>query len=216
MRRLLGFAVVFLTVCTQEPAVVPPAPVELVAPPAPLEAEVDPSTEEPLREVAVYYFHPHLEGMRLQTRYIFPHPNLAEQVKQVIDHLTIPPEQDQGSAIWPPDTYVREAYLLGDRTVVVDFDEGFLNRLSVGTVREEFMVCALVNSILQNFPDYDRVHILVQGTVRESLLGHVDIESALGLIHSSYIIPPEATPEEEVLVEDLKKRDNEDREPTKN
>ena len=153
--------------------------------------------------VTIYYHHPIVDGVVPREKKIFRHLNLADQVKQVIDHLTIAPEDGYGIPIWPEDTYVRELYMLRDGMVVIDFDEVFLDRIAAGANREVFLVYSLVNSILDNFPSFNKVQILIHGTVRETFLGHIDIEQPLERNFQLYTVVPDVREEDSLIEEDL-------------
>ena len=154
-----------------------------------------------IREVKIYYSHPQLTGLIAQPKNIFESDKEVNHIKQVIDHLTIPPEDNYGEPIWPPNTYVREVYTLGDGTLVIDFSSSFTENIQASVLEEDFMVFSLVQSLLENFTQYSRVHILVDGQVQETFLGHVDIEFPLGLRKNPLTIVPD--PIEEIIVEDL-------------
>ena len=158
--------------------------------------------------VTVYYRHPLIQAMLPRSRDIFRHADPAVRIKQVIDQLTMVPDDGYGQPIWPADTHVREIYLLEGKAVVVDLYGDFLEEIYVGAAREELMVYSLVNSILDNFDGYQHVFLLVDGEVRESLLGHIDIETPLLRSKVNSVIPDE--PEEDQLREvDLLKEQEE-------
>ncbi len=164
----------------------------------------DENTEEDrIRSVEVYYRHPFIEGIVPVKKEIFKTSNKADLIKQVIDHLTIPPDPEEGFTLWPENTHVREVYTLPDGTVVVDFDGRFIESIRVSVWDEDFMITSLVNSIVENFPEYDKVRILVHGSVQETLLGHIDIEFPLVHRNSIYTIVPTPEVADEVIIEDL-------------
>lgn len=188
--------------CNQspEPTSVPEPVTETVPPP---ELPKAGEAEENLQTVLVYYRHPHLEALVPLERKIFRLSNPTDQVKQVIEQLTIPPDTEQGMPIWPGSTYVREIFLMGNGTVVVDFHEDFVAGLNAGTSTESFLIYSLVESILENFPKYDKVQLLVQGRAQETLLGHIDTEFPLSRSNHVYIIVPEVWEEDQITEEEL-------------
>lgn len=182
-----------------------PLPVDPQTTPQPQrQALPDENAEDDLvRKVAVYYGHPIVPGVVPVEKEVFKTEKKADLIKQVIDHLTIAPSPEDGYTLWPDNTYVREVYTLTDGTVVVDFDERFIDNLFVSVRDEDFMITSLVNSIVSNFPEYDKVRILVQGEVRETFLGHVDIEFPLAMRNSIYTIVPTPHIPDEIVVEPL-------------
>ncbi len=191
----------FLASCITPPSQPPPRAAEQQD----LEFDTpnEPKNPPKTRQVRIYFGHPRLEGIVPLRRQILVHPKASERVKQVVDHLTIPPASTEGFPLWPENTHVREIYTLIDGTVVVDFDEGFTSGLFAGATEEELMIVCLVNSILESFPEYKRVWILKHGRVTETFLGHVDIEKPLKHRQHPYVIIPEGNPDNEIIIESL-------------
>lgn len=131
------------------------------------------------------------------------HPEPSVMAKHLIDLLSIPPADSNYEPIWPSNTYVRELFLLPDGNIVVDFDQGFVNSLSIGTSLEEQMVVSLVLTLLENFEAYQSVRILVNGQPQETFLGHVDIEKQLNRTTKLYTVALVKKEEPEIIVEDL-------------
>ncbi len=182
----------------------PPIPAGEAAPPI-LEAGPTDQSESGATAVTVYYRHPWLEAITPIRKQAMPHPSPAAMAKQVIDLLTIPPQSDSGSPLWPSSTYVREVYMLADGTIVVDFDGEFIAGVSAGVTEEELMLRGLVNSLLESFPDFQRVRLLVDGVICETLFGHIDTEYPLEARYGVYTIIPESVETEEIKVEELGK-----------
>ncbi len=172
---------------------------------SPLEPEPVAVEDRKFHPVTIYYNHPYLRGMVPHTRQIFENPDAANLVKQMIDLLTIPPEDGNGTPIWPDNTHVREVYPLEDGTLVIDFDKKFTESLAVNIIEEELMVYSLINSALESFPQFDKVRILIHGKTWETFLGHIDIEFPLTRRYTLYNIIPEPPLSDEILVEELEK-----------
>lgn len=154
------------------------------------------------RKVQIYFRHTEYDGLIPLPRYVLKNSQTS-QLLQVIDHLTIPPKESVGRAIWPADTYVREVFMVPDGTVVIDFNQKFLDNLQVGAGGETYLVYSLVNSILDNFEEATHVKILVEGSGSETLLGHVDIENPLQRNHLVYTVVPEPRLSDEIIEEPL-------------
>lgn len=173
------------------------------------ETETQDTTEEAVelntetKMVSVYYRHPIIDGIVPIQRPIFEHPSDIEQIKQLINQLSIAPEDKSGIPIWPEDTRFRELYLLSDGTIIVDFEGSFVSSISAGAETESFLLNALVNTLLDNFPRYERVRILVDGEIRETFLGHLDIEFPLKKDNRIYTVVPETHSEDDIIIEDL-------------
>jgi hypothetical protein len=71
---------------------------------------------------------------------------------------------------------VRDVYLLGDDTAVVDTNTVFADKHPSGVLAEELTVASIVATLNANDSKIARVKILVNGQERETLAGHADLE----------------------------------------
>jgi len=74
------------------------------------------------------------------------------------------------------DADVRDVYLLGDDTAVVDTNSAFANAHPSGVLTEELTVASIVATLNANDSKIQRVKILVNGQERETLAGHADLQ----------------------------------------
>ena len=70
---------------------------------------------------------------------------------------------------------MRDVYLLGDDTAVVDTNSAFANAHPSGVLAEELTVASIVVTLNANDSKIERVKILVNGQERETLAGHADL-----------------------------------------
>ena len=70
---------------------------------------------------------------------------------------------------------VRDVYLLGDDTAVVDTNAAFADAHPSGVLAEELTVASIVVTLNANDSKIGRVKILVNGQERETLAGHADL-----------------------------------------
>ena len=71
---------------------------------------------------------------------------------------------------------VRDVYLLGDDTAVVDTNSVFADKHPSGVLAEELTVASIVATLNANDSQIKRVKILVNGQERETLAGHADLQ----------------------------------------
>jgi len=161
-----------------------------------------PTEEDAKQVVRVFFLNPVGEGLVSVEREIFAETSRQNQVKQAIDLLTIAPDPEEGRAVWPAEAFAREVYLLDDGVVVVDLDSLFTRSTPSGSSREMWMVYSMVATLVMNFDEFDRVQFLVDGRVRETLLGQIDIETPLSMDPRMLVIQ-EQDPEAQIEVEDL-------------
>ncbi len=70
---------------------------------------------------------------------------------------------------------VRDVYLLGSDTAVVDTNAGFADSHPSGVLAEELSIASIVSTLNANDPQITRVKILVDGKERDTLAGHADL-----------------------------------------
>jgi hypothetical protein len=70
---------------------------------------------------------------------------------------------------------VRDVFLLGTDTAVVDTSASFADSHPSGVLAEELTVASIVATLNANYPQIVRVKILVNGKERETLAGHADL-----------------------------------------
>jgi Sporulation and spore germination len=71
---------------------------------------------------------------------------------------------------------VRDVYLLGDDTAVVDTNSAFADAHPSGVLAEELTVASIVATLNADDSKIQRVKILVNGHERETLAGHADLQ----------------------------------------
>ena len=81
--------------------------------------------------------------------------------------------------LFPTDTVVRGAYLVGD-TAFVDIGGDTLKAgWGAGSHTELMAVYSVVQTVMANFPEAKRVRLLVNGEQVETLAGHINLTKAL-------------------------------------
>ena len=70
---------------------------------------------------------------------------------------------------------VRDVFLMGSDTAVVDTTAGFADSHPSGVLVEELTIASIVNTLNANDPQITRVKILVDGKERDTLAGHADL-----------------------------------------
>jgi hypothetical protein len=70
---------------------------------------------------------------------------------------------------------IRQVYLMGNDTAVVDTNPAFADAHPAGVLAEELTVASLVMTLNANDGQISRVKILVNGQERDTLAGHADL-----------------------------------------
>lgn len=79
----------------------------------------------------------------------------------------------------PTGTQLRSFFLLDDGTAVVDFSAQFRENHPGSCRREQLTIFSVVNSLVLNVAEIDRVKILIDGAEARTLTGHLPLEFPL-------------------------------------
>lgn len=185
IHALALFALCFLFCCGKPqapPATAPTqeiteAPAELFSEPVEIE-----SSQHTYHQGTLYFRAPNDEALVPASCRVLTSQNPAEELRSLVGKLGRAPEAGEGLPIWPDAPRLRDAFIT-DKLAVLDFPQEYLNKLNVGATAEAYMVSSLLQAVFTHFPKIERVHILVQGEVAETFLGHIDIEFPLTRKH---------------------------------
>ena len=128
--------------------------------------------------VRLYFEAPDRDGLLPEEREIAFSPDLAVQLRTVVEELA------KGSttgllATLPPATRVLGVFVQARGVAHVDLSAEAGTGLPGGSRAELFTVYSIVNTIVTNFPSVSRVRILVDDRPLTSLGGHVDLSRPL-------------------------------------
>lgn len=148
----------------------------------PLSESQEPETSqtEPPEKITITLFFLSEENDRLhgEEREIVSDPQLIFEARQTIEELLIGSNNGLISP-FPPETKLREIFITEEGTVCVDLSREIQDEHLSGARAEISTVYAIVNSLAYNFESIKKVIILVDGSEKETLKGHVDISRPL-------------------------------------
>jgi hypothetical protein len=72
---------------------------------------------------------------------------------------------------------IKDIYLIGNDTMVVDTTWQFADRHPSGVLLEQLTMASMVETLTANVPGVTKVKFLVEGQERETLAGHADLMS---------------------------------------
>ena len=98
-------------------------------------------------------------------------------MQKALEKLVAGPRSTDLVAVVPKATKVKSV-VVRDRMAVVDFSEELVKRGFGGSATEILAVAAIVNTLTE-FPDVERVQILVEGKKVSTLFGHIDVYDPL-------------------------------------
>jgi hypothetical protein len=74
-----------------------------------------------------------------------------------------------------PAADIRSIYLVAPGAAVIDLNAAFADQHRSGILSEQLTVNSLVETLAVNVPGINRVNILVEGQMRDTLAGHADL-----------------------------------------
>lgn len=122
------------------------------------------------------------EGGRLygESRMLSPAGDLEQQIQGLVTSLLAGPQNTSLRSPMPESIRLRRAYLTGEDTVVLDLESpGGAEPPAVGSQREMLMVYSLVDTLVLNLDEIERVMLLWNGQQRHTLGGHLDTSRPL-------------------------------------
>jgi hypothetical protein len=140
---------------------------------APTPARVE-SVPEGTRNVTLYFADADEPNIHGETRELAVGRRVDEQVRQVIDALIAGPASSDGISAIPSGTELRAVMVDADSgTVYLDFSSELVASHPGGSAAEYCTIASLVRTVGENFPELQRVQLLVDGSQVESIAGHV-------------------------------------------
>jgi len=84
-------------------------------------------------------------------------------------------QQPRAAHPLPPAADIRAIYLVDPGSAVIDLNAAFADQHRSGILSEQLTVNSLVETLAVNVPGVQRVNILVEGKIRDTLAGHADL-----------------------------------------
>jgi Sporulation and spore germination len=111
---------------------------------------------------------------RVQENVALP-PERSERARAILRALLSKYSQDPSPHLIGAGSDVRDVFLMGNDTAVVDTSAGFADSHPSGVLVEEMTIASIVDTLNANDPQITRVKILVDGKERDTLAGHADL-----------------------------------------
>jgi spore germination protein GerM len=136
--------------------------------------------------VDLYYADPESDGLKAEQRSISPVSSLRESIANTLHELIRGPRGNLINAI-PENTKLENVRIEDDGVVWVDFSAHLSSAHPGGSSAEIMTVYSIVNTILINFKEVEKVRIVIEGATVDTLAGHIDCTQPFvadrGLIH---------------------------------
>ncbi len=130
------------------------------------------------REVSIYFADSQGHYLVKEVRKVDGKGAPADQARDLVKALISGPNEG-GVPTFPPGSALRELSIDHHGTARVDFSTELVRGHPGGSSAEIMTIYSIVNSLVLNFPQIQRVKILIQGKERETLVGHISIKEPL-------------------------------------
>lgn len=145
--------------------------------PLSLPPEISQSPDEALekKKVVLFYLSEKDALLHPEVREIYAYPSVVQEAKQTVEELLKESQNGYLSPI-PAQTKLREIFLTRRGIAYVDFSKDFQVGHPSGSTAEILTIYSIVNCLAYNFKSIKKVFILIEGTEKETLGGHVNLE----------------------------------------
>ena len=150
---------------------------ERIKPAAPVRAGEEPSATAPAREsksVQLFFLSEDDNYLHPEKREIPAGPSVVEEADLTIRELIRGSDKGYISPL-PPETKLRQLFVTKDGTAYVDFSREIMEKHPSGSSAELATVYSIVNTLAFNFKPIKKVFILVEGSEKETLGGHINL-----------------------------------------
>ena len=162
------------------------------APKTPLYKPTDPP-------VTVKIFFPEVDNSVLlgaEDATIFKSAEIVNRVRQILEKVEQGPTQAVLSPSLPKDAKVEGIFVSPKGTAFIDFTNAIATNHPGGILNEQATIYSIVNSLTYNLPEIQEVKILIGGTEKETLAGHILLLLPLQMDLSVTNVTPPEQPEE--------------------
>ena len=137
----------------------------------------EPVTSVTGARVSVKLYFPAKDGERLglETREVSEQADRAGQARALVGELIRGPVSEELTPSFPPETRLKGMFIDASGTAYLNFSREVQTEYPGGAWTETLTIYSLANTLAANFPDINRVQVLVEGAVVDTLAGHIDI-----------------------------------------
>lgn len=136
-----------------------------------------PAAAAGVKTVTLFFISDDDDAFHKETREIAAGPTAADEAERALAELVRGSEKGFLSPL-PPQTKVRQVFVAKDGLATVDFSRDIADKFAYGSSSELAAVFAVVDTLVYNFEAIKKVVILVEGSERDTLGGHVDLSRA--------------------------------------
>jgi len=140
--------------------------------------ELSPVSPPISKTVTLYFLSSEGELLAPVERKISVKKGINNEIKAIIEELIKGPKDKSFYPTVPAETKIRAVYTK-ENIIYVDFSSSLVKNHPGGTSGELTTIYSIVNTLLENFPSYSSIQILIEGKSPNTLVGHIDIREPL-------------------------------------
>jgi spore germination protein GerM len=144
---------------------------------SPVESEAEPVPPGKTRTVTLFFLSEEDSLLHAEEREILADSSLTGEAEQVVEELIKGSEKGLVNPL-PPETRLRQIFVTKEGVAYVDFSKDIMENHPSGSSAELGTVYSIVNTLAYNFKPIKKVFILVEGSEKETLGGHINLNQA--------------------------------------
>ena len=129
--------------------------------------------------MTIYFPSVYGNGLLGEPREIFETNSPVDRAKQILSDLLAGPNDSDSLPAVPQGISLRQVYVMDNGVAYADFSSELSRRIGGGSMEEILAVYSIVNSLVLNVEEIERVGILLDGRPCETLNGHLDLRRPL-------------------------------------
>jgi germination protein M len=144
-----------------------------IAPP-PVETSPEPASSRPTKTINLFFPSEDDSLLHPEPREILAGPSIGEEAQQAVQELIRGSGKGYISPL-PPETKLRQLFVTKDGVAYVDLSREVMEKHPSGSSAELATVYSIVNTLAYNFKPIKKVFLLVEGSEKETLGGHLNL-----------------------------------------
>jgi spore germination protein GerM len=144
---------------------------------SPAESEPEPEPPGTAKRVTLFFLSEEDSLLHAEEREIIAGSSPTAEAEQVVEELIRGSEKGFVNPL-PPETRLRQIFITEEGVAYVDFSKDIMENHPSGSSAELGTVYSIVNTLAYNFKPIKKVFILVEGSEKETLGGHINLNQA--------------------------------------
>ena len=140
----------------------------------PAETPAEPAPVREAKTIQLLFLSEDDSLLHPEQREILAGPSVVEEAEQAVRELIRGSEKGYISPL-PPETRLRQLFITKEGIAYVDLSREIMEKHPSGSSAELATVYSIVNTLAANFKPIKKVFILVEGSEKETLGGHINL-----------------------------------------